>query len=215
MILEDPVTISVPGGVTLEAMLGRPPAATSGVVVCHPHPLYGGDMESPVVTTVVEIAAAREMATLRFNFRGVAQSTGQHDGGAAEVLDARAALACLESHLGASAGTILAGYSFGSIVAMRVAASQSLAGLVLVAPPLGRGERGPLPPIDKEVPVLVIAGRHDDYCPVDRLDQIRQAWPHATVRIVDGADHFFSGRFRELGAALHDWLGAAARTPRA
>ena len=215
MILEEPVTIAVPGGVTLEGMLGRPPGSASGVVVCHPHPLYGGDMESPVVTTVVEIAAAREMPTLRFNFRGVGQSTGRHDGGAAEILDARAAIACLESHLGASNGTILAGYSFGSIVAMGVAGSQGLAGLVLVAPPLGRREPDPLPSIGKEVPVLVIVGRHDDYCPVDRIDQLRQAWPHTTVRIVDDADHFFSGRFRELGAALDDWLGSTSRPPRA
>src|SRR5262249_54542153 len=152
-------------------------------VVCHPHPLYGGDMQNPVVTTVVEAAAARDLATLRFNFRGVGRSTGTHGGGAAEIADARAALAALRDQVGADVPLALAGYSFGAMVAMRLAAAGStLAGLVLVAPPLAVAESGTLPPVDGIGSVLVIAGRHEDYCPEDRVTAVRLAWPEATVR---------------------------------
>ena len=213
MVLEKPVTIETTDGAALEAMLACREAAGAGVVVCHPHPLYGGDMASPVVTSVVETATARGLATLRFNFRGVGRSTGRHDGGAAEVLDAQAALAKLQQTFGAGGRIVLAGYSFGASITMRVAATQQgPTGIVLVAPPLGRVEPGSLPSIDSGMPVLVIAGRRDGYCTVARLDQLQHAWPHATVRIVDGADHFFFGHFRELDALLGEWLATVVPT---
>src|SRR5262249_34552016 len=73
--------------------------ARAGLVVCHPHPLYGGDMDNPVVVRAVEVAAEAGIATLRFNFRGVGTSEGSHGGGAGEQDDVRAALAALRAHL--------------------------------------------------------------------------------------------------------------------
>src|SRR5437867_9908494 len=138
MISEQSVVIDVRQQLTLEARLAVPASPGGGIVVCHPHPLYGGDMDNPVVIRVAEVAESLGIATLRFNFRGVGASTGQHGGGEAEVEDIKAARAAMAERLPAGSAIGLAGYSFGAAVAARVAATTSdLPALALVAPPLG------------------------------------------------------------------------------
>src|SRR5207237_363306 len=153
------------GTAPAEARLGGPAAARLGVVVRHPHPLYGGDMDSPVVARIVESCAGRGLATLRFNFRGVGASTGRHDEGRGEQDDVRASLARLQDALGSDGRVALAGYSFGAAVAAAVAATAPVAGLALVAPPL-RVTDVHLP-VGVDGPVLVVAGAEDQYCPAD------------------------------------------------
>ena len=91
MIPEQPIRLAVGPDLSLEALLALPEAPSAGVVICHPHPLYGGDMENPVVVRVQEVCSALGLATLRFNFRGVGASEGVHGGGVAEQEDAAAA----------------------------------------------------------------------------------------------------------------------------
>src|SRR5207247_7560700 len=122
----------------LEARLAHPEPARAGLVVCHPHPLYGGDMDNPVVIRVTEVADGLGIATLRFNFRGVGASTGQHGGGEAEAEDVKAARAAMAERLPAGAAIGLAGYSFGAAVVRRGGAPASAPPcLALVAPPVG------------------------------------------------------------------------------
>src|SRR3989442_13069998 len=84
MISEQSVVIDVSQQLTLEARLAVPASPGGGIVICHPHPLYGGDMDNPVVVRVQEVCAELGLATLRFNFRGVGGSGGTHGGGVAE-----------------------------------------------------------------------------------------------------------------------------------
>src|SRR5687768_18050842 len=134
MIPERPVTIPLPGGITLEGALALPPGAEAGVVICHPHPRYGGDMDSPVVLTAIDACMGQGLATLRFNFRGVGDSGGGWDEGRGERDDVRAALAHLRGLLGSPARVGLAGYSFGAAMSAAVAAGgEPLAGLALIA----------------------------------------------------------------------------------
>jgi uncharacterized protein len=77
MITERPVTLDGSAGVALEASLALPAGATAGVVVCHPHPLYGGDMDNPLVLDVRDTCHHAGLATLRFNFRGTGRSTAR------------------------------------------------------------------------------------------------------------------------------------------
>ena len=95
MSTEQAVSVQVPGGPLLEARLGEVTGSSSGYVVCHPHPLYGGDMDNPVVVRAAEVARAGSAATLRFNFRGVGKSGGVHDSGQGEREDVKAAVAAL------------------------------------------------------------------------------------------------------------------------
>src|SRR3982751_4605633 len=79
------------GDVELAGRLAAPANATLGCVVCHPHPLYGGDMDSSFVVAVAHALAQAGIATLRFDFRGAGMSGGAHAGGIPEIEDARAA----------------------------------------------------------------------------------------------------------------------------
>jgi alpha/beta superfamily hydrolase len=204
MIAERPVTI--PGEPSLEAALALPPGATLGVVLCHPHPRYGGDMDSPVVVTAAEACARRGLATLRVNFRGVGASAGAWDEGRGERDDVRAALADLRRRLAPPARVALAGYSFGASMAAAVAAGgEPLAGLALIGPPLATPgwQRPGLLAIDG--PLLVVAGSEDPYCPRAALATLATEMPGAIVTVIDGADHFFFTGLEALDAALADW----------
>jgi hypothetical protein len=208
MITEQPVTIPVTASLSLEGALTLPGAASAGVVVCHPHPLYGGDMDNPVVGAAVEACAAQGLATLRFNFRGVGASSGSWDEGRGEQDDVRAALALLRQRLPPTARLALAGYSFGASMSSRVAAGgPPLAGLALIAPPLASPGWQPPPKLQVDGPVLLVAGRQDQYCPPDVLTAFSQSLGDATLTILDGTDHFFFTALTPLGTALSAWAG--------
>ena len=205
MIAEGPVTLAPQPGVTLEGRLSVPAGATVGVAICHPHPLYGGDMDSPVVLAAVAACAAAGLATLRFNFRGVGASTGAHDSGRGEQGDLEAALDHLAGQMGPGA-VAAAGYSFGSMVTAAVAARRpSLCGVALIAPPLAAATKGLDALGALEAPLLIVVGAHDTYCPRDVLDAALKTLPRAEVHVLDGADHFFGGALRPLGQAVEGW----------
>jgi alpha/beta superfamily hydrolase len=207
MISEEPATLTTTDGERLEARIARPAAARGALVACHPHPLYGGDMDNPVVIRAVEVSAARHLVTLRFNFRGVGGSTGEHGGGITERGDVSAAIDHLAAVVPRDAPLVLCGYSFGAAVVAQAVAERPVAGLVMIAPPLGLAELAPLSAWPDAVSALVVAGSRDEYCPREALDRLAGERPHATVRVIEGANHFFFGKLYPLGAALDAWLG--------
>ena len=214
MIPEQPVSLKVGADLSLEARLALPASPTAGVVICHPHPLYGGDMDNPVVVRAQEVCAGLGLATLRFNFRGVGASGGVHAGGVGEQDDALAALDTLAKSI---AGGVLAiaGYSFGARIAAQVGGRDGrIGGMALIAPPLAMYDFGFLE--DKHLPTLVVAGTQDQYCPPDDFARFTAARPWMTATIVEGADHFFLGKLFPLGEAVAAWArrlpsGRAAR----
>ncbi|MGH7395955.1 MAG: alpha/beta hydrolase [Candidatus Rokuibacteriota bacterium] len=202
--MEEPLIVHVPDGPDLEARLAPVATPRGGFVICHPHPLYGGDMDNPVVIRAAEVARAAGHATLRFNFRGAGASEGTHDKGRGEQDDVRAAMAALAAHLpdGSPIGAI--GYSFGAAMAAR-ATRPSLpdAPLVLIAPPLGMFEFDFLQAGAGRL--FLVAGTADAYCPVDALHRLA-ALTGAAERVIEGADHFFFGKLYPLGDAIGVWL---------
>jgi hypothetical protein len=203
--VEDEVWIDVGGGVRLEARLGIAEEAAGSLVVCHPHPLYGGDMDNPVVVRAAEVARESRLATLRFNFRGAGRSTGAHDQGRGERDDLRAAIRLLREHVLAGRPVGVAGYSFGAWVAARAAVLEtSLSALCLIGPPLAMLEFGTLDAARQNV--LLVAGTRDPYCPVADLLELGRQTPGARVTTIEGADHFFFGKLYPLGEALRSWV---------
>ena len=178
-------------------------------LLCHPHPLYGGTMHNKVVhwaaTTLVELGAA----VLRFNFRGVGRSEGHFDRGRGELDDARAAWAWLaERHPGARRW--VAGFSFGSWVAARLAAfTPECERMVLIAPPVATQDFSVLE--RTPVPKHVIQGTADDICPPAALNERYAAWaePRSLVWVPEGT-HFFDKHLAGLAQALREVAGPLA-----
>src|SRR6185503_18873906 len=169
MIPEQPVSFAAGADAILEGRLAVPSTATAGVVICHPHPLYGGDMDNPVVVRAQEVCGELGLATLRFNFRGVGASGGVHGGGVAEQDDAAAALDTLAKAIGEGVLAI-AGYSFGARIAALLAGRDGrIGGLALIAPPLAMFDFGFLE--DRNIPTLILAGTRDEYCPPEDFTQ--------------------------------------------
>jgi len=188
--------------VTCEGILVRPEtvAQAPGLVICHPHPLYGGDMQNAVVRGLAEAFAAADFAVLRFNFRGVGQSTGQYGEGVGEQRDASAALDWLTAQAGVDpARLFLAGYSFGARVALAAAATDPrLCGFIAVAPPVLHGQWPPLQ--SSRGPKIFLCGDSDSHVPLEVLaDRVRSLPAPKRLLILPNTDHFFVGQERAVG----------------
>ena len=209
MIPEQPTRLAVATDLSLEALLAVPDTPSAGVVICHPHPLYGGDMDNPVVVRVQEVCAGLGLATLRFNFSGVGGSGGVHAGGVGEQDDARAALEAL-SRATSGAPTAIAGYSFGARIAALVACDDPrIRGLALIGPPLGAYDFACVEGV--RAPTLMVAGTNDSYCPAPDFARLAARLPSATAVSIEGADHFFLGKLFPLGEAVAKWAQGLRR----
>lgn len=177
----------------------RKGTSPSGVVITHPHPLFGGDMNNPVVMTLAAAYQGKGYATLRFNFRGVGESGGSHDSGRGEINDVIAAVDYLS---GSGMESVdLAGYSFGAWINARVAAKIRVHDMVMVAPPVSMMD---FQSIDA-VPglSLILTGALDDIAPPERIRPLMPAWNEAArLEVIDGADHFYSTGLPQLRAAI-------------
>ena len=202
-------SVNIPSSqLKLEGLIAKPAGskAARGAVVCHPHPLYGGSMHNNAVEAILEAMWKLGFATLRFNFRGVGASEGEHSGGLGETDDAKAAMRFLLSQPGvASEAAIMAGYSFGAGVAMRAGAElKEVATIAAIALPVGMGDFSSAASGEKKI--VLIAGDHDTYCPKRAITELAERCG-AQLRIIDGADHFFGGYEDTLTTELTELLG--------
>lgn len=191
------------GELQLEGLLARS-EGDRGVVISHPHPLYGGEMRNPVVEILQEVFAGRGWTTLRFNFRGTGRSQGEYDEGVGEQEDVRSAGRYLQD-LGIRE-IFLAGYSFGAWVNARAALDMpEAAGSVLVAPPQAMMDFSFLKEDTKTR--VVIAGAEDAFGPVEQIKRVMAPMKAPPpLKVIPGADHFFSGSLGDLKQALVDFL---------
>ncbi len=204
--MEEAVEIEV-GSISLEARLAMPGAPIAGVALCHPHPLYGGDMDNPVVVRAAEVCREGGLATLRFNFRGVGKSGGIHGEGEGEQEDVLGALTLLGKVLGPAVSLGVIGYSFGAWVGSRVGcAHDRVSAVVAIAPPVTAYDFRFLRECRK--PLLLLAGSRDPYCPRAEFETLAAALPSARSSLIEGADHFFFGKLYPLGEAVAAWARA-------
>ena len=172
-----------------------------GVVITHPHPLYGGDMYNLVVETIVHVYNIKGYSTLKFNFRGVGKSQGQYDNGVGEQKDVLAALSFLaDMGMGKIA---LAGYSFGAWVNAHAVIQEDIfvENMMMVSPPVGFMDFNAINAMN--LLKFVITGSRDDIAPVDAVKKMLPIWnPDARFEIIDGADHFYGGYLEQLESLL-------------
>jgi len=163
----------------------------TGVVVSHPHPLYGGNMHNNVVAAVCRSYQKLGATTLRFNFRGVGGSQGNYADGIGEQEDIRAAVAYL-ADIGIEQ-IDLAGYSFGAWVnALAVNDGLKVDNMIMVSPPVAFIDFKSI--TDLSSLKLIITGNRDEIAPADMVEKLYPAWnPQARFEAIDGADHFYGG----------------------
>ncbi len=170
------------GGQRIEAALHRG-GAPLALVALHPHPLYGGDLHNHVVTAVCGAFADAGATTLRFNFRSAGGGGPTSGDAGGEADDARAAIAAVRK-AAPSAAVVLAGYSFGAMVAAQIAGDSDLAGLILISPPVSGS---PLPALPVGTDTLIVAGAQDALSPASALAKLAGA--RCRVVSVPGAGH--------------------------
>lgn len=189
------------------------PGVTAHAVLCHPHPLYGGTMDNKVVHTLGRALHRMGISTVRFNFRGVGQSEGEHDAGIGETDDAIVVADWAQERFGRPGdaeskwgGLWLAGFSFGAWIAVRATARRRCAQLVTVAPPVQRfAIREEAQP---ECPWLIVQGSADELVDSDAvIDWVNELRPGPEFVLIPGVDHFFHGALTQLRDTLLDNLG--------
>lgn len=170
-------------------------------LVCHPHPLGGGTMHNKVVFKVAQLLQTLDIPTLRFNFRGVGHSSGTYDEGRGEMEDVRFALEFLSRRY-PGLPVILAGFSFGSYVGLRVAAiDDRVQAMIGLGVPARMFESDTLQECHK--PKLFVHGTEDELAPYDlMLKWFEQVPAPKSLVAVEGADHFFQGRLDEVQAII-------------
>lgn len=209
----------------LEALLNAGTEnATHAALVCHPHPLFGGTLHNKVVFHTMKALNGFGFPVLRFHFRGAGLSDGEHDHGNGEGEDVRSALDWLaaEFHL----PLICAGFSFGAAVGLRAGCPdtrvKALIGVGVPAIPVAADAEAPRSYTfdflrECAKPKLFVSGARDQFGPHAKLEALvaSVAEPKKLV-VIEGADHFFEGRLRELREAIEDWTKEAlSRQPSA
>ncbi|MGI9265156.1 MAG: alpha/beta hydrolase [Gammaproteobacteria bacterium] len=202
-----PVEIEIPGPAgPIEALLEEPESVKPDAfaVICHPHPLYHGTMKNKVVHTVARAANHIERPAIRFNFRGVGRSAGQYDNGDGETADLMAVVGWGRENW-PDAQLWLAGFSFGSFIALKAASAARPKRLVLIAPPVIKfavsAQTSP------QCPWMVIQGQDDELVDCDAVAEwARKQRPRPDILLMPDTDHFFHGRLRLLKEAVREFL---------
>jgi alpha/beta superfamily hydrolase len=200
------LTLAGPAG-ALEALWEEPEGSRPDLagLVCHPHPLYGGSLHNKVVHHTALALQECGLRVLRFNFRGTGRSQGVHDHGRGEAEDVRAALSYLEERL-PSARLVLAGFSFGAWVGLRVGCQdERVQALVGVGLPADESNLSYLTTCNK--PKLFVQGTRDQFGSRPAMEAVlAKVAPPKHLVWINGADHFFAGHLKELRAAIRDHL---------
>ncbi|OQW92243.1 MAG: hypothetical protein BWK79_15075 [Beggiatoa sp. IS2] len=199
--------IAGPAG-KLEVRVSSPQSANNTpipyIVVCHPHPLYGGTLDNKVVYTIASTFNQLGVGSVRFNFRGIGKSSGHFDYGKGEVDDLQTVVTWLNTQQ-----TIqelwLAGYSFGGYVALRAHRHLNAQRLLLVAPAIEQVDFAELQL--SAIPTLIIQGNQDEVISPQSVATWVAKQPHQpSLQWVQSADHFFHRQLNELREIiLREW----------
>jgi uncharacterized protein len=191
-------------GEELEAELDPGAAAAPvAVVLCHPHPQYGGTMRSIVISVLFAELGALGYPCLRFNFRGVEGSTGTHTHGEQEPLDVVAALDALAGAV-PDIPIAVVGWSFGADISLTVVDAR-VAGWVAIAPPLRY--RSSFPAAADRRPKHLVLAEHDEFRAPADVEAAVADWHDTTFAVVPGASHFFVGRTDRVVEETRTGLG--------
>ena len=184
----------------------NPPVA----LLLHPHPLYGGTMNNPIVMELYNIFDALGFSTFRFNFRGVGKSEGKFDNGLGELADAAAALDWVQRQNPNTNQCWVSGFSFGAVICMQLLMSRpEITRFVSVSPQPNLYDFNFLAPCPASG--LIVHGKKDEIAPLDdvqKLAQKLQAQKNITVEYeeISGANHFYDNEIPKLKKVIENYI---------
>src|ERR1044072_3737223 len=196
----------------LEAILKEPrQGPLKGVaLVLHPHPLGGGTMHNKVVFRAAAALNDAGLTTLRINFRGVGQSSGEHDERRGELDDVGAGLDYLAANYPDQQIT-LCGFSFGARVGLEVGIDDHrVIRLISIGTPVDKYDFSFLESCRK--PILFVHGEMDAYGNFDKLRELAaKIKAPVELRVIKGAGHFFDDQLDELKRVITEWALSESR----
>lgn len=177
-----------------------------GVVVAHPHPLYGGDMHNNVVEALCHAYNEYGYSSLRFNFRGVGRSEGNYGNGTGEQEDIKAAIDFLR--VGGIKEIDLAGYSFGSwAISLGIKKFKDVNRVIMISPPVDVFDYSSANGA-QEIK-LVIAGSEDNIADWRSVEKALPLFNQDVVfKVIPGADHFYWNRSDDIKSIVMEFLGS-------
>jgi len=198
------------GDLSLEGVCHLPegPGPFPAAVVCHPHPLYGGNMDNNVVYAVCQALCLRGIVGFRFNFRGVGRSQGTL-GGVGEPEDVVAAVSLVASVDKVDVGRIgLCGYSAGAIAAFATRPDDRVQAAAAISPPLVMASLDGLKACSK--PKLIVIGSSDDFTPIQDFQRFGESLIEPKeCQVIPGADHFWWGYEDQLSERVAAFFASA------
>ncbi|MFA5375457.1 MAG: CocE/NonD family hydrolase [Dehalococcoidia bacterium] len=180
------------------------------VVVCHPHPLYGGSMDNNVVDAVCDALVQASIAAFKFNFRGVGRSQGRYDEGRGEGQDAAAAVKYVATLKELDAGRIgLCGYSAGAAFSLPACYNDKyVKTIAAISPPLEMFDFSFI--ADCKKPLLMVSGSYDDFTPAERFIAFCEDLDKTSEQeLIVGADHFWCGHESKLAERVASFFAKA------
>src|SRR5258706_10819811 len=202
---EEEIFCRTEDGLAIEALANLPDEAGRVAVLCHPHPLYGGTMHNAIMVVVAKRLLERgqgQVGWLRLNYRGVGKSEGAYGAGKPEALDVRAAFTEVRRGVPRAKVSVV-GYSFGSGVGYRAAVMDGGIDNISLVTPSPRVMQSSLGEFTG--PVQIVAASRDQYCAPEETTDLAQRLG-ASVRVIEGADHYFVRFRRELAGFVVSFI---------
>jgi len=198
-------------GFDLEAAVFVPSDSSSGAVICHPHPQYGGTMHNNVVMGIQEALSEIKIATLRFNFRGVGRSGGGLAGPDGDPEDVGHVVDYFRGLSGIDPDRVaIVGYSYGAMVGLAAGMMDSrMPALVAISPPVAAFRMEFISRVDH--PLLAISGDRDTFCPIEKLESLLPEG--AILEVISEADHLYRGFESEVGQLTAAFLKSKIDNP--
>ncbi|AZL15211.1 alpha/beta hydrolase [Rickettsiales endosymbiont of Stachyamoeba lipophora] len=180
------------------------------VLILHPHPLHGGTMNNKVVYNLYQTFVKSGFSALRINFRGVGKSSGTFDNGIGELADAAIALDWLQ-HQNQYANTFwIAGFSFGSWIALQLLMRRpELQGFIAISPPVNKYDFSFLSPCPASG--LIVQGNNDSVVSEEAVSKMvnklsKQKHVDVDYRVIINADHFFRNQLEEMNENVREYV---------
>ncbi|MQF98616.1 MAG: hypothetical protein FI729_03700 [SAR202 cluster bacterium] len=200
--MSDLDSILIPGkSGSIEAVMKQPATGDNinWVIICHPHPLMGGDLTNPIVRVIADHLFEKSISTLALNFRGVGLSSGSYDNGIGELEDALSVIDYLKTSQGISNGKIgIAGYSFGARIALETTSYYNIAAFLVG---LTKFDTEIHKSIKPSTELSVVIGEHDNRFDSETFDYISSKLStKPEINVIRDTDHFFSGKESLVGS---------------